>query len=72
MHSSDGFSLSSIGPWPTKISVFLIVPISIVLGLAIGGMRMSSVGLVTGGMPVSIDQFGYMCDSYELMTLGFD
>jgi hypothetical protein len=48
------------------------VPISIVLGLAIAEMPMSSFGLVTCGMPVSIDQFGYMCDFYELMALGYD
>ncbi len=30
---------------------------SIVLGLAIGGMPMSYDGLVKGGMPVSIGQF---------------
>jgi hypothetical protein len=39
---------------------------SIVLGLAIGGMPMSSVGLTTGGMPVSVGQFGYRCYSCEL------
>jgi hypothetical protein len=31
--------------------------VSIVLGLAIGGMPMSSVGLAIGGMLVSIGQF---------------
>jgi hypothetical protein len=46
-------------------------PISIVLGLAIGGMPMSSVGLATGGMPVSVGQFGYRCDSCELVAHGY-
>jgi hypothetical protein len=46
-------------------------PISIVLSLAIGGVHMSSLGLATGGMPVSIGQFGYRCDSCELMPLGY-
>jgi hypothetical protein len=46
-------------------------PVSIVLGLAIGGMPMCYFGLVTGGMPVSIGQFGYGCDSCELVALGY-
>jgi hypothetical protein len=46
-------------------------PVSIVLGLAIGGMPKSSVGLVTCGMLVSVGQFGYMCDSCELVALGY-
>jgi hypothetical protein len=41
------------------------------IGLVIGGMPMSSVGLVTGGMSVSIGQFGYKCDSCELVALGY-
>jgi hypothetical protein len=45
-------------------------PVSIVLGLAIGGMPMSYVGLVTCGMHVSFSQFGYRCDSCELVALG--
>jgi hypothetical protein len=43
----------------------------IVLGLAIGGMSTSSVSLATCGMPVSIGQFGYMCDSCEFVALGY-
>jgi hypothetical protein len=43
----------------------------IVLGLTIGGMHMSPVGLATGGMPASIGRFGYMCLSYELVALGY-
>jgi hypothetical protein len=45
--------------------------VSIVLGLAIDGVPRSFVGLVTGGMLVSIGQFGYRCDSYELVALGY-
>jgi hypothetical protein len=41
------------------------------IGLAIGGMPVSSVGLATGWMPVSIGQFGYRCDSCELVALGY-
>jgi hypothetical protein len=44
--------------------------VSIVLGLAIGGMPMRYVGLTTGEMLVSAGQFGYRCDSYELVALG--
>jgi hypothetical protein len=29
-------------------------------------------GLLTGGMHVSSVRFCYMCDSYELLTLGYD
>jgi hypothetical protein len=32
---------------------------------------MRSVGLATGGMPMSIGQFSYMCDSCELVVLGY-
>jgi hypothetical protein len=46
-------------------------PVSIVLGLAIGGMPVSSIGLVTGGMSVSVGQFGYRFDSCELVALGY-
>jgi hypothetical protein len=46
-------------------------PVSIVLGLAIAGMPMSYVGLATGGMHVSVDQFGYRCDSCEFVPLGY-
>jgi hypothetical protein len=46
-------------------------PVSIVLGLAIGGMPKRYVGLVTGGMPMSVGQFGYRCDSCELVALGY-
>ncbi len=28
-------------------------------------------GLATGGMPVSVGQFGYRCDSCELVALGY-
>jgi hypothetical protein len=28
-------------------------------------------GLVIGGMPVSVDQFDYRCDSCKLVTLGY-
>jgi hypothetical protein len=38
---------------------------------AVGGMPVSSVGLATGGMLVSIGQFGYRCDSCELVALGY-
>jgi hypothetical protein len=48
-----------------------VKPVSIVLGLAMGGMPMSYVCLVTGGMPVSVGQFGYRCDSCELVALGY-
>jgi hypothetical protein len=46
-------------------------PISIVLGLAISGMPMRSVSSTIGGMPVSVGQFGYRCDSCELVVLGY-
>jgi hypothetical protein len=42
-----------------------------VLGLTIGGMSVSSTGLATGGMPMNVGQFGYRCDSYELVALGY-
>jgi hypothetical protein len=45
--------------------------VSIVLGLAIGGMHMSSVGLVTSGILMSVGQFGYRCDSCGLVALGY-
>jgi hypothetical protein len=41
------------------------------VGLATGGMPLRSVGLATGGMPMSVGQFGYRCDSYELVALGY-
>jgi hypothetical protein len=44
-------------------------PVSIVLGLAIGGMPVSSIGFATGGMFVSFGRFGHRCDSCELVTL---
>jgi hypothetical protein len=28
-------------------------------------------GLAIGGMPASFGQFGYRCDSYELVALGY-
>jgi hypothetical protein len=43
--------------------------VSIVLGLAIGGMPVSSIGFATGGMFVSFGRFGHRCDSCELVTL---
>jgi hypothetical protein len=46
-------------------------PIRIVLGLAISGMPMRSVSFMTGGMPMSVGQFGYKCDSCELVVLGY-
>jgi hypothetical protein len=57
--------------------------VCVVLGLATGGMHVSSVGLDTVGMPVSsvvlatsgmhvsVGQFGYRCDSCELVGLGY-
>jgi hypothetical protein len=45
--------------------------VSIVLGLAIGGMPMRYVGLTIGEMLVSTGQFGYRCDSRELVILGY-
>jgi hypothetical protein len=41
-------------------------PVCMVLGLAIGGMHVSSVGLATGLMPVSSVGFGYRWDACEL------
>jgi hypothetical protein len=32
---------------------------------------MSSIDLATGGMPMSIGQFGYRCDSCELVALSY-
>jgi hypothetical protein len=40
-------------------------PMCMVLGLAIGGMLVSSVGLATCGMPVSFAGFGYRWDACE-------
>jgi hypothetical protein len=34
-------------------------------------MPVSSVGLATDGMPGSVGQFGYRCDSCELVALGY-
>jgi hypothetical protein len=45
--------------------------VGIVLGLAIGGMPMSSVGFATCGKPMSVGQFDYRCDSCELVALGY-
>jgi hypothetical protein len=36
-----------------------------VLGLAIGGMHVSSIGLAKGGMPFSSVGFGYRWDACE-------
>jgi hypothetical protein len=38
------------------------------IGLAIGGMPMCFVGLAIGGMPTSVGQFGYKCDTCELVA----
>jgi hypothetical protein len=38
------------------------------IGLAIGGMPMCFVGLAIGGMPTSVGQFGYRCDTCELVA----
>jgi hypothetical protein len=46
-------------------------PVCMVLGLAIGGMPMCCIGLATGGISVSVGQFGYRCDSYKLVALGY-
>jgi hypothetical protein len=46
--------------------------VGIVLGLATGGMLVSSVDLATGGMPVSPVNFGYRCDACELVALGYN
>jgi hypothetical protein len=40
-----------------------------VLGLAIGGMHVSSVGLATGRMPVISVGFGYSWDAYECWSM---
>jgi hypothetical protein len=48
-----------------------VKPVSIVLGLVISGMHVSSVGLATGGMSVSVGQFGYRCGSCEFVALGY-
>jgi hypothetical protein len=38
----------------------------------VGASPMSIVlGLATGGIPVSFGRFCYMCDSYELVALGY-
>jgi hypothetical protein len=39
--------------------------VCMVLGLATGGMHVSSVGLAIGGMPVSSAGFAYMWDACE-------
>jgi hypothetical protein len=46
-------------------------PVSIVLGLAIARMPMGYVSLATGGMHVSVGQFGYRYDSFEFVPLGY-
>jgi hypothetical protein len=45
--------------------------VCMVLGLATGGMHVSSIGLATGGMHVNVGQFGYRCDSCELEGLDY-
>jgi hypothetical protein len=42
-----------------------------VLGLATGGMPVSSVGLTTGGMHVSSVAFGYRWDACERWSVGY-
>jgi hypothetical protein len=44
---------------------------NIVLGMAICGMPMSSIGLAIGGMTVSFGRLGYRCDSCELVALDY-
>jgi hypothetical protein len=45
-------------------------PMCMVLGSAIGGMPVSSVGLfVTGGMPMSFIGFGYRWDACERWSI---
>jgi hypothetical protein len=39
--------------------------VCMVLGLAIGGMHVSSIGLATGGMPFSSVGFACRWDAYE-------
>jgi hypothetical protein len=64
---SLGFESSCFDLWyATDVS-----HVSTILGLAIGGMPMSSIGLVTGEMSVSVGQFGYRFDSCELVALGY-
>jgi hypothetical protein len=41
------------------------------IGLALYGMHMCSVGLAIGGMPMSVGQFGYKCDSCELVAFDY-
>jgi hypothetical protein len=43
--------------------------VCMVLGLATGGMSVSSVGLATSGMHVSFVGFGYRWDSYECWSV---
>jgi hypothetical protein len=45
--------------------------VRMVLDLATGGMPMSSVGLATGERHVSVGQFGYRCDTCDLVALGY-
>jgi hypothetical protein len=61
------FGSSWFGSWYTVG----VKPVCMVLGLATGGMHVSSVGLAIGGMPMSVGQFGYRCDSCELVALGY-
>jgi hypothetical protein len=65
--SSRLFGSSWFGSWYAAG----VKPVCIVLILATGGMHVSSVGLATGGMPMSVGQFGYRCDSCELVALGY-
>jgi hypothetical protein len=45
--------------------------VGIILGLATGGMLVRSVDLATDGMPMSFGRFGYRCNSFELVALGY-
>jgi hypothetical protein len=62
--ATSGMPMSSIGLAIGGMHVSSI-------GLAIGGMPTSSVSLTTGVMLVSVGQFRYRCDSYELVALGY-
>jgi hypothetical protein len=48
-----------------------VKPVCMVVSLATAGIPVSSIGLATGGMPMSVGQFGYRCDSCELVALGY-
>jgi hypothetical protein len=58
---------SSFGSWYATGAK----PVCMVLGLATGGMPVSSVGLAIGGMHVSSVGFGYTWDACELCWFGY-